>query len=241
MIIVIIACTFACTKVAGQKIYTQEELTSLIEDCQFIKTNAATMAASARNLGWTDDDKLIKDLQSKWQNANEDEQTYTVELEQLKAKEAEQIEQARWEAKMAEYPVATTVWKKMKAQGWNDYVCAGIMGNMMAEVGGQTLNLKWNASGNGYYGLCQWNQAYASKVWGASVEGQCDFLISSIKYEIDTYGSKYQKGFNFNSFLNLQDCRAASQAFALSYERCSAASHSKRQDNAVIAYNYFTN
>ena len=40
--------------VAGQKAnsYTKEELTQLINDNQYIKENAHTMAESARALGW---------------------------------------------------------------------------------------------------------------------------------------------------------------------------------------------
>ena len=39
------------------------------------------------------------------------------------------------------YSQATQVWNGLKALGLNDYVCAGIMGNIMAEVGGQTLDI----------------------------------------------------------------------------------------------------
>ena len=60
----------------------------------------------------------------------------------------------------------------MKNLGWNDYVCAGILGNMMAEAGGGTLDLQTTIYGNGFYGLCQWNQVFADKVWGADLKGQ---------------------------------------------------------------------
>lgn len=126
----------------------------------------------------------------------------------------------------------------MKAQGWNDYVCAGIMGNLMAEVGGQTLDIRYTLSSSGYYGMCQWSRGY-SQVWGAGLETQCDFLRDTIKYEFDTYGSKYQKGFNFNSFLNMTDAQQAALAFAKSYERCGSGSYRVRQKNALKAYNYF--
>ena len=39
------------------------------------------------------------------------------------------------------YPTAEYVWAFLKKQGFSDTVAAGIMGNMMAEVGGQTLKL----------------------------------------------------------------------------------------------------
>ena len=128
----------------------------------------------------------------------------------------------------------------MKNLGWNDYVCAGIMGNLMAEVGGQTLDIQYWLKDNGYYGMCQWNKAY-SNIWGADLETQCDYLKNTIKYEIDTFGYAYQKGFNFASFLNMSNERDAAKAFAKCYERCSSSTYNIRMNNAEKAYNYFVN
>jgi hypothetical protein len=155
-------------------------------------------------------------------------------------KAAIQAEEAKWAKKTAEYPSATKLWRYMKNLGWNDYVCAGIMGNIMAEVGGQTLDIRYTLSSSGYYGMCQWSRGY-SEVWGAGLETQCDFLRDTIKYEFDTYGFKYQKGFNFNSFLNMNDAQQAALAFAKSYERCASKSYNIRQKNALKAYDYFVN
>ena len=229
--------------------YTEEELVQLIADAQFIKDNAHTMAESARALGWTDDDDLIIELKEKWHLADKDEVKYQELLDVCQAQPKEEvvevpvptqlpIQEINWAAKEAEYPHATYIWRYMKAQGWNDYVCAGVMGNLMAEVGGQTLDIRYTLSSSGYYGMCQWNRAY-SEVWGAGLETQCNFLGDTIKYEFDTYGFNYQKGFNFNSFLNMNDAQQAALAFAKSYERCSSASYNVRMDNAVKAYNYF--
>lgn len=240
--------------------YSKEELTTLITEAQSIKNNAHTMANSARALGWEEDDKLIKELQEKWHKANEDQKKYQGQLDKILADEAEiackaeeekiaaekaaeatrRAEEAKWATKAAEYPTATQIWRYMKAQGWNDYVCAGIMGNLMAEVGGQTLDIRYALSSSGYYGMCQWSRGY-SQVWGAGLETQCDFLRDTIKYEFDTYGFKYQKGFNFNSFLNMNDAKQAALAFAKSYERCGSGSYQVRQNNAIKAYNYFVN
>ena len=242
--------------------YSKEELTTLITETQSIKDNAHTMADSARVLGWEEDDKLIRELQEKWHEANEDQKNYQGQLDKILADEAEaarkaeeeriaaekaaaeaaeaarRAEEAKWATKAAEYPAATQIWRYMKAQGWNDYVCAGIMGNLMAEVGGQTLDIRYTLSSSGYYGMCQWSRGY-SQVWGAGLETQCDFLRDTIKYEFDTYGFKYQKGFNFNSFLNMTNAQQAALAFAKSYERCASGSYGVRQKNAVKAYNYF--
>ena len=231
--------------------YTKEELIVMIDEAKTTKTHAHTMAESARILGWKDNDKLIKQLQEMWHEADEDQVKYQGYLDEIltneaeaarKAEEerlaAEAAEEAKWATRAAEYPVATQIWRYMKAQGWNDYVCAGIMGNLMAEVGGQTLNIRYTLSSGTYYGMCQWSRGY-SQVWGAGLETQCDFLRDTIKYEFDTYGSKYQKGFNFNSFLNMTDAQQAALAFAKSYERCGSGSYGIRQKNALKAYNYF--
>ena len=256
-----VLCFTCCTsQVAGSndKEYTKEELTNLITETQSIKDNAHTMAESARNLGWKENDKLIKKLKEKWVDADADQKKYQEKFDIILKEEAEaarkaeeeriaaqqaaeaarKAEEIKWAAKAAEYPAATQIWRYMKAQGWSDYVCAGIMGNLMAEVGGQTLNIRYTLSSGNYYGMCQWSRGY-SQVWGAGLETQCDFLRDTIKYEFDTYGFKYQKGFNFNSFLNMTDAQQAALAFAKSYERCGSGSYGVRQKNALKAYNYF--
>lgn len=229
------------------KNYSKEELNALIIENQNIKDNAHNMANYGRALGWNDDDKIIKEIKAKWNDANDKENYYQSLLNNIVSKEQEAVkqaeekrkaEEAKWINKATEYPAATQIWRYMKAQGWNDYVCAGIMGNLMAEVGGQTLNIRYTLSSGNYYGMCQWSRGY-SEVWGAGLEGQCNFLRDTIKYEFDTYGFKYQKGFNFNSFLNMTDAQQAALAFAKSYERCGSGSYNVRQKNALKAYNYF--
>lgn len=261
--LIAIICGTSCV-VAGHTVdkYTKEELVTMIDEAKATKDHAHTMAESARALGWEDNDKLIKELQEMWHEADEDQVKYQGYLDEILANEAEaarkaeeerlaaeaaqkaaeeearRAEEAKWATKAAEYPAATQIWRYMKAQGWNDYVCAGIMGNLMAEVGGQTLDIRYTLSSSGYYGMCQWSRGY-SQVWGAGLETQCDFLRDTIKYEFDTYGFKYQKGFNFNSFLNMTDAQQAALAFAKSYERCASGSYGVRQKNALKAYNYF--
>lgn len=261
--LIAIICGTSCV-VAGHTVdkYTKEELVTMIDEAKATKDHAHTMAESARALGWEDNDKLIKELQEMWHEADEDQVKYQGYLDEILANEAEaarkaeeerlaaeaaqkaaeeearRAEEAKWATKAAEYPAATQIWRYMKAQGWNDYVCAGIMGNLMAEVGGQTLDIRYTLSSSGYYGMCQWSRGY-SQVWGAGLETQCDFLRDTIKYEFDTYGFKYQKGFNFNSFLNMTDAQQAALAFAKSYERCGSGSYGVRQKNALKAYNYF--
>ena len=164
--------------------------------------------------------------------------------EQISAIEAEEARiEAMWSEKSGEYPVATQVWRYMKEElGWNDYVCAGVMGNMMAEVGGQTLNLQpylYGHSGANYYGLCQWSSRYFPSIQGADVEAQLDFLASTVKQALDTYGYLFKNGLDYEAFCNLTDAEDAAMAFAKAYERCGSGSYGVRQTNALKAYNYF--
>lgn len=217
--------------------YSTVELENLIKQQRLIQNNAHQRAEQARANGLSEDSRVIKNAQTEWWNAHFYITVYMNRHSELLA----QQEQARWNAKKAEYPHATTIWLYMKNLGWNDYVCAGIMGNLMAEVGGQTLNIQYWLKGNGYYGMCQWNTAYRSKVWGADLIGQCDFLRDTIKYEIDTFGKAYKKGFNLNSFLALTNEKDAALAFAKCYERCASTHYNVRLKNATVAYNYFVN
>ena len=216
--------------------YTMEQLQILIEAERVDQASAQALAESARKLGWDEELDPIVSAGNEWWNSQMAIEVYHARYEELRV-----AEENKWAKKNAEYPAATQIWRYMKDLGWNDYVCAGIMGNLMTEVGGQTLNIQYQLQGNGYYGMCQWNKAYRSGVWGADLAGQCDFLRDTIKYEIDTFGYAYQKGFNFNSFLNMSNERDAALAFAKCYERCNSKHYSVRQDNAEKAYNYFVN
>lgn len=169
------------------------------------------------------------------------EAEYQEDISAIEAEEA-RIE-AMWSEKAGSYPVATQVWRYMKEElGWNDYVCAGVMGNMMAEVGGQTLSLDpylYGHSGANYYGLCQWSSRYYPSIQGADVDAQLDFLASTVKKELDTYGYLFRNGLDYEAFCNLTDAEDAAMAFAKAYERCGSGSYGVRQRNAINAYNYF--
>lgn len=142
-----------------------------------------------------------------------------------------------------EYPIAIEIWNYLKNLGYNDYVCAGILGNIMAEVGGNTLYIQYwlYDSSNIYYGMCQWNVNYYNEVKGTDLYSQLDFLMKTIEYEIDTFGFKYQKGFKYEDFINLTNYEEAALAFAKSYERCASRHYRVRQANAKVAYEYFVN
>ena len=140
--------------------------------------------------------------------------------------------------------VASQVWTHLKSYGYSDSVAAGIMGNMMRECGGDTLNLDWDIighyNGDEFYGLCQWCLRYApSWLRGSSVKKQCDYLNQTIQSEFLNYGGNYG-GITYFEFLQ-SDTRTAAIAFERVYERCGnySSEDNRRANNAEIAYNRF--
>lgn len=215
--------------------FTYDDLDLLLELMEAETKNkevAHEMANNARYLGFPEDHVIIRTASSVWFSSDDKYKEYKEIYDTLVEK---------WNQKEEEYPTATYVWTYLKNLGYSNEVCAGILGNMMNEVGGNTLSLKYDAYGSGYYGLCQWSKTYYYEIWGASLEDQCNYLRDTIKYEINTFGYAYQKGFGYDSFLEMTDVRQIALAFAKAYERCGSGSYSARQNNAVTAYNYFVN
>lgn len=214
-----------------------QELKLQLEDTKERKKYAKEMADAARKLGYKEDHKIIQTAKKEWNEANEEYLKYKLIIETL-----EQMHQEYWQDRMKEYPEATTIWIYLKEKGFNDYVAAGIMGNLMAETGGQTLNIKSKSysSNKSYYGICQWSATYKA-IWDKDLDEQLDYLLSTISYEFDVFGYAYKKDFNYESFLKLTDEKEAAKAFSKCYERCGSSSISVREKNATIALKYFTN
>lgn len=144
------------------------------------------------------------------------------------------VEEEGWVRKMEEYPTATAIWLFLKEQGYNDYVAAGILGNIMTEAGGQSLAINVSASNGSYYGICQWGTNFPGRY--TDLDGQLNLLMSTIEDEFRYYGTM-----SYENFCALENERDAALVFARSYERCTSASYTQRQNNATTAYNYFTN
>ena len=138
-------------------------------------------------------------------------------------------------------PIAEQVWDAMKAKGWSDDVCAAILGNMMAECGGNTLDLNPYVNGDKgtSFGLCQWhakrkssmlnfnNQNYNTTDNLPTIEHQIDYL----EYELQSY-----------SFINSdKSYKELAYEFCVKFERPAnkykKAKH--RQQLAEIAYQEF--
>lgn len=191
---------------------------------------AHQMAECARALGYTENCDVIKTAQWEWWAAQ-----YEMELN-INQKDT-------WNIKYEEYPYATYVWLYLtRTLEYNDYVAAGIIGNMMAEVGGGTLNLQYWLYSNGsgyYYGLCQWNRDNYPDVRGCDLIQQCEFLSKTIEYELNVFGYAYARNYKYENFLELTSAEEAALMFAKCYERCAVSTYSVRQRNALKAYNYF--
>ena len=139
------------------------------------------------------------------------------------------------------YFYAREIWEYLRYEmGLNKYCAAGIMGNIMTECGGQTLNIQpYITNSSGHYGICQWNLRYFPEVRGKSLHGQLEFLNSTIRWIMNDFGDRYYDGFNYNKFIEITDERVAAKAFAYAYEGSPKPCSQRRLDHATTALNYF--
>ncbi len=120
----------------------------------------------------------------------------------------------------SEHSAAGRVYEFLHLRGYTDPVIAGILGNMMAECGGQTLELNWSLydSTGKYYGLCMWSLYYGPQVRGADLDGQLTYLTGNIRQNMRQFGG------DFDHFMRLEDPGVAAQYFCSYYERGAGAS-----------------
>lgn len=206
---------------------SEYELTNLIAEQKLIKARVHEIAEIARSLGFEENHPIITNASKEWHAANTRQKQYNSQL-------------VKWEQKKTQYPCATYIWNYLKQKGFNDYIVAGILGNIMAEAGGQTLNINPFMYSSGYYGMCMWSLYYCPEVSGMNLEQQCNYLVRTMVKEFNAFGFCYRNGFNYNSFKNLTNAQQAALAFSKCYERNSPVSYYIRQRNAQVAYNYFT-
>ena len=158
-----------------------QELRTLIQECKTLKESAEQMLVLADNLGYTDKHPVVK--------------TTTAEIEQLNKLITiyeNRLEQKCWEIRIEKYPTASSIWLYLSDQGYSDEICAGILGNIMAEVGGHTLDIEHTTDTHpGYYGICQWSLKY-SNTKGMNLSEQCQYLVETIENEFNSFGSEYK-------------------------------------------------
>lgn len=147
-----------------------------------------------------------------------------------------------------EYPEAQLIWNTMISWGWTPETCAGIIGNMMAEIGGGTLDLSdWNSNGGCGYGLIQWTDGRRSLIksrYGSypNIEQQLIFMRDELFGTNNT--NKQVSDAALDVIINAngnQTPESVAMSFAINYERCAARHRAKRQGYARIAYEYFMN
>lgn len=177
-----------------------------------------------------DQQKQLEEYQNQVEQLKQQVETLEKEKKSLTSKLA-----AKTTYPDKDYVQSTAVWNHLKSLGLNDYVCAGILGNIMAEVGGQTLDIsRWATySRETYFGICQWAGGRKTRLlneYGDTLEAQYTFLGVEL-FEVIPKN---------NSFYDMQDEKEAALYFAKYYERCGSSSYSVRQKNATVALNYFT-
>lgn len=150
-------------------------------------------------------------------------------------------EELLWQARAEEYPVATRMWLHMKTFGWSDEVCAGIIGNVMAETGARTLDIPLKEYKGGPFGLIQWTKTRREKVvapygYDATVEEQLDFVYDEL---YGTDGIEQQvEDYEREKILSADTPQKAAQRFCDWFERPKGKG-TIRQKYARIAYEYF--
>jgi hypothetical protein len=148
-----------------------------------------------------------------------------------------------WDVRREEYPVATEVWLYMKnVFGWSDIVCAGIMGNLMRETGGDTLHLKPESNSNMGLGLVQWTGQRKEDIFDKhggvpSIVEQLEFIKDEL---YGTNGVRQQvSDWQRDKIFNAKTAAKSAEAFARWFERPASTNYTKRKTNAVKAYEYF--
>ena len=204
------------------------ELNNLINFCERHMQYAEDLTEAALNLGYETSHPVVELGRSEYEMASRYYNLYKYKYK-------------LWENKWIEYPVATEIWTHLKSFGYSDVVCAGILGNIMAETGANTLDIQYwlYSKDNVYYGICQWNTSYYKEVKDLGLKEQLDFLINRIVYEIDTFGYTYAEGFRYKDFVKLNSYEETTTVFAKCFERCSPRTYQTRINNAKIAYEYF--
>lgn len=216
---------------------TLEEANTALENAIFRRDTTASVYEGLLLLGYEEEHPAVVMAKTDFQNAEADVEYYAEQ--QLIRQEEE-----NWRVRAEEYPVATQVWLYMKNElGFSDIVCAGIMGNMMAECGGcWTSDLDWDVSSSSGYGMIQWlggrkNQLFSIYGNNPSVENQLDFMKDEL------YGTngvtKQVTDSQLDKIINAENPEDCAYAFACYFERCGEGHRWVRRDYARRAYEYF--
>lgn len=216
---------------------TLDEANTALDDAIFRRDTTKSVYEGLLLLGYDSEHPAVVMAKTDFENAETDVEYYT---EQQLIRQ----EEKNWRVRTEEYPVATQAWLYMKNElGFSDTVCAGIMGNMMAECGGcWTSDLDWDASSSSGYGMIQWlggRKQQLFSIYGSnpSVENQLNFVKDEL------YGTngvtKQVTDSQLDKIINAETPEDCAYAFACYYERCGEGHRWVRRDYARRAYEYF--
>lgn len=216
---------------------TLDKANTALEDAIFRRDTTKSVYEGLLLLGYDTEHPAVVMAKTDLENAEADVEYYTEQ--QLIRQEEE-----NWRVRAEEYPVATQAWLYMKNElGFSDVVCAGIMGNMMAECGGcWTSDLDWDVHSSSGFGMIQWlggRKQQLFSIYGSnpSVENQLDFVKDEL------YGTngvtKQVTDSQLDKIINAETPEDCAYAFACYYERCGEGHRWVRRDYARRAYEYF--
>ena len=216
---------------------TYDEAETLLKNATERLELIDTIYKGLLTLGYAEDHPAVVMAKTDMENAQADVVYYQEQFEIFE-------EIRKWEVRASEYPVATEVWLYMKNEfGWNDIVCAGIMGNMMAECGGcWTSDLDWDVNSSSGFGMIQWlgsrkKQLFSIYSKKPSIENQLNFMKDEL------YGTngvdKQVSEKELNKIMNAETPEECAFAFASYFERCSEEHRAPRRGYARTAYEYF--
>ena len=217
---------------------TYDEANTCYQNVITIQETAKSVLKGLITLEYSEDHPAVTMMKTHIEDLDKDIQYY-----QEFQKKFEEIH--KWEVRASEYPVATQVWQYMKNEfKWSDIVCAGIIGNMMAECGGcWTSDLHWQSNSSHGLGMIQWiggRRNSIIKKYGnnPTVEEQLLFMRDEL---YGTNGVRRQVSEEqFNMIMNAQTPEECAFAFATYYERCAEQYRAPRRGYAKRAYDYFT-
>lgn len=212
------------------------EANALLEEALVRQALITTIYENFIALGYAEDHPAVVMAKTDIDNTQAD-----IEYYQEKYNEFE--EYYKWEMRAKEYPVATQVWLHMKNElGWSDTVCAGIMGNIMAECAGGSFYFDWGVSGSSGYGMIQWlggrRDLLFSKYGSApGIEDQLNYVRDEL------YGANGVRAqvtdSQLDAIINAESPEDCAFAFATYFERCASEYRSMRREYARAAYDYF--
>ena len=185
----------------------------------------------------------IIEVEQELQSMNDLLVKYKLDLEKIIAKKI------HYKFCAKQYPEATYVWIYMKENfGWSDIICAGIMGNIMAEIGGGSaegalgFGDKWKIDKASGLGMFQWTAGRRKEIktiYGnaPTIEQQLDFMYNEL------YGfngvTQQVKSNELDAILNAETPEQVAANFARYFERCASFSYTPRKNYARFAYDYF--